>query len=290
MCDSVKNFYAQHLKKRRSFMRKNCKQTYEPKGLMQILSKGGWQKKVKKATAALLAAAMVLTSGVVLPQNAKTAEAADITIGTDNGDGTYTLDWWNYSTFHGTEMPAGDFSISYSFHNASAGASNYQNFAIALCTDLNRGNQLAEGADWYMRADAFNNGTFTGSTVAFDYGNINWDTFKEILKDSNVSASVTRLGTTITIACVATNSANEEVHWGASATNCPTDAVKVYLGGEACKLTISSATVASRHELTINCVDAEGTVLKTEKRLSLRDFLIRLLLHLSQVTFQRPVQ
>ena len=232
-------------------MRKECVQTYAKKSLAQKLTRGGFRKTGKKVLASVLAAAMVLTSGVIVPQNSTVAEAADgIYVGTDNGDGTYTLDWWNYANFYGQETSAGDFSLSFSFHNDSAGANNYQNYAVAVTTDLSATAQAA--TDWYLRCDAFNNSTFTDSTVTYDYGNINWDTFASILKDANVGVSVVRSGTTITISHSVANAAGDTITWSATATNCPTDAVKVWLGGEACALTptkeVRTITVKQQYE------------------------------------------
>jgi len=244
-------------------MRKNCKQTYEPKGLMQILSKGGWQKKVKKATAAILAAAMVLTSGVVLPQNTKTAEAAPLaTVGASNGSGGYTCSWFVYPDGYSKIMPEGDFSVSYSFHQEITG-DDWDGFWVCLTPNFDPlGNEDATGKDWAMRSDAWSIHSFSGSTVGTPVINGDW---KSTRANAEVTVGVERIGTTITMTANQTNASGTYTYSVAS-TNCPTGKLAVCLTGDACQLTVNSETVLPRHELTVNCVDTEGTVLKTETK------------------------
>ena len=214
-------------------MRKHVHSMYDVK-------KGGWRKQAKKALASVLAAAMVITgSAVIPPQNATVAEAAaDINV----GDDSLVLAWDDYSKFFSETLPAGDFSANYSFHNTSAGTLNFQNYAVALSTNVT-GTVHDTTTDWYVRADRWSNDTFgvagTGANpneIAVNAGVLeyvggpNWDTFSAMIKDSDVIISVVREGTVITMNHTVVGVNGEKCTWSAIYKEATTDALKLYIG------------------------------------------------------------
>ena len=242
-------------------MRKHVHSMYDVK-------KGGWRKQAKKALASVLAAAMVITgSAVIPPQNATVAEAAaDINV----GDDSLVLAWDDYSKFFSETLPAGDFSANYSFHNTSAGTLNFQNYVVALSTNVT-GTVHDTTTDWYVRADRWSNDTFgvagTGANpneIAVNAGVLeyvggpNWDTFSAMIKDSDVIISVVREGTVITMNHTVVGVNGEKSTWSAIYKEATTDALKLYIGGEACKL---SPSTKSAHTVTVKCVDEEGVAI-----------------------------
>lgn len=242
-------------------MRKHAIKAYEEKGYLKIWHRG-WRKGAKKVLASVLAGAMVLTGGAVVPQNTAVAEAAETiaTVGTDNGDDTYTANWWIYSEGYSQVMPEGDFSYSFSFQQKVTASNDWAGFWVGLTPTIPVGNEDAGGLDWSFRSDGWTNHSFTGSSVGECTRSGEWSTTKQ---DADVAVSVERIGTTITISTAQTNE-NGTYTNNVVATNCPTGQLAVCLTGEACLLTVNSAVVLPRHTLTMNCVDSEGNSLGTE--------------------------
>ncbi len=235
-------------------MRKGCKQTCKPKGLMQILSKGGWQKKVKKATAAMLASAMVLTSGVVLPQNMKTAEAAgeEITfpIGTIDADGNYPMGFMAQTSQ--TTTSTGDFSKTISFHTSSKMGNVWDNFVLKVQDTV-----LTTNNTFTMRADnGFLLDNFGGSNDDKTFQETKAGDWASILKDANVSLTVSRTGTSLTVAVSGADAEGNDFAWTETSQKAvSTNPMNIILGGEKCLLT----TPKTAHTLTINYKKADGS-------------------------------
>ncbi len=171
------------------------------------------------------------------------------TIGTDNGDGTYTLDWWNYANFKGLKV-TGDFDVTFKFKNNSAGVQNWHNFALAFCTNLARLNELNEGEDLYIRSDNFISAKFTGSTV-IPACNWEWDNYKTIMNGATVKLNAKRAGTTIVVDAEISGSDGNTYHYMITAVDCPTDDMMVYLGGENCYLEVSEVNVSTTTRTTV---------------------------------------
>ncbi len=165
------------------------------------------------------------------------------TVGTSNGDGTYTLDWWNYENFKGLKV-TGDFDVTYKFKNHSVEEENWHNFALAFCTNLTRLNQLNEGEDLYIRSDNFISSKFTGSTV-IPACNWSWDDYKTIMYGATVTLNAKRSGTTIVVDAEILGGDGSTSHYMITAVDCPTDDMMVYLGGENCYLEVSEVKVST---------------------------------------------
>lgn len=169
-----------------------------------------------------------------------TYKGSSLIIGDPN---TKKLNWQDYDKFHAIKVP-GDFEIDYRFINHTDGTENWHNWAFAV----NNGSET-----WHMRADVWNNSTFSGSTVNFKHSNPD---FKSVFKEKEVVVKVRRVGSSYDIFAYA----EQELIFTASAVNCTADEeVTVYLGGEDCYLDVKEVSVSalvSRN--TVGTTNADG--------------------------------
>ncbi len=168
------------------------------------------------------------------------------TVGTDNGDGTYSLPWNVYTNFFRMNAPEGDFEATVSFHQNSEMANNWNSYAVAVTEDLAAENQSAN--DWYLRSDVWNNSTLHGLSGNDDplvklTSNVNFDTFRDDMRDADIDLTVKRVGTDIIITSDIFTSTGKSFRITALSADCPTGPVAVYLGGENCLLNIYEATM-----------------------------------------------
>jgi beta-xylosidase len=145
------------------------------------------------------------------------------------GDRNYTLAFDAYDKFHNSTV-SGDFEVEYTFVNNTLAAENWHNWAVGFRT---------ASETWHMRADAFSNSTFTGSTVGYWY-NWDWAAFKPVFQNKEVRVKVSRIGTTINVFAFVGN----QLVYTASAINSPTGNLTVYLGGETCYLDVKKVSVS----------------------------------------------
>lgn len=169
-----------------------------------------------------------------------TYKGSSLIIGDPN---TKKLNWQDYDKFHAVKV-SGDFEIDYRFINHTDGTENWHNWAFAV----NNGSET-----WHMRADVWNNSTFSGSTVNFKHSNPD---FKSVFKEKEVVVKVRRVGSSYDIFAYA----EQELIFTASAVNCTADEeVTVYLGGEDCYLDVKEVSVSalvSRN--TVGTTNADG--------------------------------
>lgn len=157
---------------------------------------------------------------------------------------TKELAWNDYSQFHKTTI-SGDFEIEYAFTNYTEAAKNWHNWAIAV-------NNRSE--TWYVRADVWNNSTFTGSNVSFHHDNPD---FLTLFQNKPVRVKLRRIGTSYDLFVYV----EETLVITGSASGCTADQeVDVYLGGEACYLDVHKISVSniSDREAIGTCND-DGT-------------------------------
>jgi beta-xylosidase len=157
----------------------------------------------------------------------------------------YSLTYSDYAKFNQTKV-TGDFEIEYTFVNNTLAAENWHNWALAFQTT---------SETWYMRADAFSNSTFSGTTVNYWY-NWTWDVFKTVFQNKEVRVKVQRIGTTINVYA----SVGGKLVYTTSSVNSPTGALTVYLGGETCYLDvkkISASQLGARQ--TLGTANDDGT-------------------------------
>jgi len=145
------------------------------------------------------------------------------------GKPDYSLVWNSYSDFCNVAV-TGDFEVEYTFLNNTQAVENWQNWAIAL---------TGNGQTWHMRADAYSISTFTGSTVNYKY-NWDWANFKEVYKNKDVRVKIARIGTSINVFA----QVGDSLVFTATAINCPTSDLTIYLGGEACFLDVKKVSVS----------------------------------------------
>ncbi len=161
------------------------------------------------------------------------------------GKPDYSLVWDSYSDFCKVSA-TGDFEVEYTFMNNTQSAENWHNWSIAL---------TGNGQTWAMRADAFSNATFTGSSVAYKY-NWDWSDFNNVYANKEVRVKIARIGTSINVFAEVAGA----IVLTATATNCPTTDLAVYLGGETCFLDVSKVSVSKlQTRQLVGTVNEDGT-------------------------------
>ena len=145
------------------------------------------------------------------------------------GDTQYSLAWGDYANYN-KKTVSGDFETEYTFNNYTQAAENWHNWAIALRTATET---------WYLRADAFSVGTFTGATVNHSY-TWDWALFKDVYKNKRVKIKVSRVGTSINVFAYVDN----VLVYTATSVNSPTGQLDVYLGGESSYLGVEKISVS----------------------------------------------
>lgn len=154
------------------------------------------------------------------------------------GEDDYSLAWDDYEQFH-TETIGGDFEVEYVFHNDILATENWQNWALAL----ENGDEV-----WHLRADAWSNSTFSGSTVGYKYS-WDWDTeFKETFANNIVRLKVKKIGSTINLFAFV----EDELVYQVSCKDAPEGDYTLHLGGEAVYLDV--------HKIAIGQIDTRQLV------------------------------
>ena len=150
------------------------------------------------------------------------------------GDKNQTLAWNETEKFLKVDAPAGDFEITFSFHNHNKGANNWDNWAL----------RFEENTDnfWALRADGYSVETFTGSTVTYS----NPKTWKEF-DDKDVDVKIIRQGASIHVSAAV----DGKDIYGVLSKSSPKGALTIYLGGESTYLDVKKMTVASLKEREI---------------------------------------
>lgn len=144
------------------------------------------------------------------------------------GDKKQTLAWNETDKFLKAEAPAGDFEITFSFHNYNKADNNWDNWSL----------RFEENADnfWALRADGYSVETFSGSTVTYS----NPETWKEF-DDKDIDVKIIRQGASIHVSAAV----DGKDIYGVLSKSSPKTALKVYLGGESTYLDVKKMTVAS---------------------------------------------
>lgn len=146
------------------------------------------------------------------------------------GSPDYSLVWNAYDQFHQVQV-SGEFEVEFVFENFTEAVENWHNWALYM-TD--------ETSNWYLRADAWSNETFTGATVDYQY-NWNWDTeFKQVFANKEVRVLISRVGTTINV----TAFVEGEQVYAVSSKNSTEEGLTIYLGGEAVYLDVKKSSVS----------------------------------------------
>ena len=158
------------------------------------------------------------------------------------GPRDFSLEWFDYDKFH-KESVSGDFDLEFSFINRTKDEHVWDNWAVGLSDGTSR---------WHQRADAYSNETFTNSSVNYQKkieGELSF-------KDKEVTVKIQRRGNVIDLYVYADGS----LYYTATALNCPTKELEVYLGGEACYLEVSKISKSKvGNRISAGSCNADGT-------------------------------
>ena len=161
------------------------------------------------------------------------------TLGTDNGDGTYTL---KFDTWYLEQAVKGDFKVVYDF--------NVQSPKL-LSTGDNWFTWEVKIGDWKLRADSYsmdgaNNNASLGSAVSYNGNPVDWADFRNAYLDADVILTIERKGSSVTAtAKVSSLSTVDKFTYTATYASFGTQDTKVSLGGEDCLISVYNVTAES---------------------------------------------
>ena len=164
------------------------------------------------------------------------------TIGTDNGDGTYTL---AFDTWYLEQEVKGDFKVMYDI-NVKA--------PKLLATGDNWYNWLVKIGDWKLRSDRYSmNGASgnadLGSAVQYTGTPADWAVFRQNYFDADVILTIQRTGVKVVVTADVTSlSTGDEFIYTATYANFGPDNTTVSLGGEDCLISVYEVTAESGQE------------------------------------------
>ena len=161
------------------------------------------------------------------------------TLGTDNGDGTYTL---KFDTWYLEQEVKGDFKVVYDFNVKSP---------KLLSTGDNWYTWEVKIGDWKLRADSYsmdgaNNNASLGSAVTHNGNPVDWADFRNAYLNADVILTIERTGLSVTAtAKVSSLSTGEEFTYTATYASFGTQDTTVSLGGEDCLISVYKVTAES---------------------------------------------
>lgn len=164
------------------------------------------------------------------------------TIGTDNGDGTYTL---AFDTWYLEQEVKGDFKVMYDI-NVKA--------PKLLATGDNWYNWLVKIGDWKLRSDRYSmNGASgnadLGSAVQYTGTPADWAVFRQNYFDADVILTIQRTGVKVVVTADVTSlSTGDEFTYTATYANFGPDNTTVSLGGEDCLISVYEVKAESGQE------------------------------------------
>ena len=158
------------------------------------------------------------------------------TVGTDNGDGTYTS---AFNTWHFPQDVSGDFALTYEM-NVKAPSLVYGNGDDSL-NKLYLNWELKIGNSWVLRADYYSmdaTNNFAGLTKVTYSSYIDWNDYCEYYRDADVTLTVRRTGSDITVTATVIPASGGSYVYTATYANFGTQDITVYLGGENCLINV----------------------------------------------------
>ena len=164
------------------------------------------------------------------------------TIGTDNGDGTYTL---AFDTWYLEQEVKGDFKVKNDI-NVKA--------PKLLATGNNWYNWLVKIGDWKLRSDRYSmNGASgnadLGSAVQYTGTPADWAVFRQNYFDADVILTIQRTGVKVVVTADVTSlSTGDEFTYTATYANFGPDNTTVSLGGEDCLISVYEVKAESGQE------------------------------------------
>lgn len=114
------------------------------------------------------------------------------------GNEDMSTPWW--SAFSDLITMQGDQTIHYGFYNYTNGVNNWHNWALVLTNGKNR-DEAGYAEYFVLRADAWENISFSGTNITSDY---NWDTFTTDMKGAYVDLTIKRTSNRIDVTAITT--------------------------------------------------------------------------------------
>ena len=166
-------------------------------------------------------------------ENVPESPAVIGTIGTDNGDGTYTSVFGNW---YFEQKVMGDFTVTYNVNvkapsnTTAAGGPTWNNWELKI-------------GDWILRADYYSMDDVTDfparEGIAYSV-NPGWAEYCAAYLDADVTLTIKRTGASVTVTAVIKPLSGGEYTYTATDADFGTGDVTVWLGGENCLISIYS--------------------------------------------------
>ncbi|GAB6120357.1 LamG-like jellyroll fold domain-containing protein [Dysgonomonas termitidis] len=114
------------------------------------------------------------------------------------GNEDMSTPWW--SAFSDLVTMQGDQTMHFGFYNYTNGVNNWHNWALVLTNGKNR-DEAGYAEYFVLRADAWENISFSGTNITSDY---NWDTFTTDMKGAYVDLTIKRTSNRIDVTAITT--------------------------------------------------------------------------------------
>ncbi len=165
-----------------------------------------------------------------------------VTVGKED----FSTAWDSYEEFLPVSVPD-SFSLEFRFKNRTQAENNWNNWILSF----KNGDET-----WYLRADAYSVETFSGSSVGYKGSwDGDWDAFRKMFQNADVTLKARRLGTTIDVFAFV----GDSLVYRASATGTPSGDYTVYLGAdEACLEVSKVAYGANSSRILVGAIDGGG--------------------------------
>lgn len=162
------------------------------------------------------------------------------------GKEDFSTAWNAYDEFLPISV-SDSFLVEYKFKNHTEAKNNYNNWILAF----KNGEEI-----WYLRADAYSVETFSGSSVNYQGSwNGDWDAFRKMFQNAEVTLRAKRNGTTIDVLAFI----GDSLVYRVSATDTPPGDYTVYLGADAAYLNVSKVVSGETStRLPVGMIDGGG--------------------------------
>lgn len=162
------------------------------------------------------------------------------------GKRDYSTAWNDYENFFPVSV-SDSFAVEYHFKNRSEENNNWENWVLVFRNGENM---------WYLRSDAYSLETFASSEVGYQGTWADWDAFREMFRNADVTLRAVRNGTTIDVFA----SIGDSLVYRASAKGTPSGDYTVLLGCDASFLEVSQVAYGSAGSRVLTGKIDEGGV------------------------------
>lgn len=163
------------------------------------------------------------------------------------GKTDYTTAWNDTADFLKVTVPD-SFCVEYRFMNYNQGDANYHNWVLAFVNG---------GKRWYLRSDKYSLDSLPGTSVGYagTWGD-DWDAFRALFKNKEVTVRAFRSGTTINVFAFA----GDSLVYRVAAKSTPAGSYTVYLGADAGYLDMKKVSYGSVSPRSITGAIDDGGV------------------------------